>query len=186
MEHHAGLDRGNGGLSSTSAPSHSMNEWEETAAAYGLPITWCRDSVWPGVPSASMVLQIALFLVYFLCWECSPSFTASPQICRSTLGVRNCVGPDQHRASICLFFHTINKAVIYEEMTEEAQKQMGGWRKVFQSFTCKWSCRLASERRVLIGNPGPGCLNSLRMRKKWRVLAWLDWSRIHTHHLTLS
>lgn len=85
----------------------------------------------------------------------------------------------QNRAPICLFFHTINKAVISYKMTEEAQRQIEGWGKALQRFTCRWSYELTCKAR----QPLKGEFFSLETQVLCACTHW-EWERSENFSMT--
>ena len=164
-----GLNKGNGVITSNLSPQPQY-EWIRgnscslrslSKVMQGFHVTWHSQCL-GGQPN--------LFLMHFQYWECSPSFSVFSQTCHYTLEVpqlwlpelmtRPPSPPSSTPTRLLLLSHY--KAVIYCKMTEEAQRQIGGWRKALQRFTCRWSCKLTCRSRttsrrwlLLIGSPGP-------------------------------
>lgn len=113
---------------------------------------WCWDSMWPGIHGVSGSARVLCFSCIFYAGNVSLAFQPRP-ITPLEEG-RDCGFLNwwhQDRTPICLFFHTINKALIYNKMTEEAHRQVGGWREVLQWFTCKCSYRLSCKADQPLG-----------------------------------
>lgn len=180
MEHQVGVSKGNRVVSFDLSPQppcewirgNSCSLGSLNKGMQGFCVTW-----------HSQCLRWSARFLCFSCIFCAGNvplaFQPSPGPVTPFSECSNCSSLKwwpQNKAP-CLPFLSYYKWSLYNKMTEEAQGQITGWRKVPQGFTCKQDYALlicqgwtASRRQLfLFGNPDPMYLHLVRMEKKWEL-----------------